>query len=44
MYLQKPFDYEIFTLKSPERRERFHVGQPTGIHKDDLQASSLENR
>jgi glycosyltransferase involved in cell wall biosynthesis len=44
MYFQKPFDYEIFTLKSPERRERFHVGQPTGIHKDDLQASSLENR
>jgi glycosyltransferase involved in cell wall biosynthesis len=29
MYSQEPFDYEIFTLKSPERRQKFHVGRPT---------------
>jgi glycosyltransferase involved in cell wall biosynthesis len=29
MYFQKPFDYEIFTLTSPERRQKFHVGRPT---------------
>lgn len=29
MYFQKPFDYEIFTLKDPEHRRRFHVDRPT---------------
>jgi len=33
MYFQKPFDYEIFTLKSPRQRQNFHVEQPTGIYK-----------
>jgi glycosyltransferase involved in cell wall biosynthesis len=32
MYLQKPFDYEIFTMKSPEKRKQFHVDKPTGVH------------
>jgi glycosyltransferase involved in cell wall biosynthesis len=35
MYFQKPFDYEIFTTKSPEQRQKFHVDRPTGIHRDD---------
>ena len=39
MYSQKPFDYDIFTLKSPERRQRFHVGEPSGIHKEDARPS-----
>ena len=34
MYFQKPFDYEIFTLKSPDQRQRFHVNRPTGVHKE----------
>jgi glycosyltransferase involved in cell wall biosynthesis len=34
MYFQKPFDYEIFTLKSPDQRQRFHVDKPTGVHKE----------
>lgn len=28
-YWQKPFDYEIYTRASPERRVRFHVSKPT---------------
>jgi glycosyltransferase involved in cell wall biosynthesis len=35
MYFQKPFDYEIFTLKSPEQRQRFHVDRPKGVYKKD---------
>ena len=35
MYFQKPFDYEIFTLKSPDHRQRFHVDHPTGVHKEN---------
>lgn len=35
MYFQKPFDYEIFTTKSPGQRQKFHVDRPTGIHRDD---------
>ena len=37
MYIQHPFDYEVFTVKSPERRQRFHVDRPRGIYK--LEAS-----
>jgi hypothetical protein len=29
MYLQASFDYEIFTLESPQHRQRFHVSRPT---------------
>ncbi len=29
MYFQKPFSYEIYTLASPTRRERFEVKNPT---------------
>jgi glycosyltransferase involved in cell wall biosynthesis len=29
MYLQKAFDYEIFTLKNPQHRQTFHVKRPT---------------
>jgi glycosyltransferase involved in cell wall biosynthesis len=43
MYVQKPFDYEIFTLKSAEQRQRFHVDRPTGVHKD-MEVSSVGNR
>ena len=35
MYRQEPFDYQIFTSKSPDRRQNFHVDQPIGIFKDD---------
>jgi glycosyltransferase involved in cell wall biosynthesis len=35
MYFQKPFDYEIFTLRSPDLRQRFHVDRPTGVHKEN---------
>jgi glycosyltransferase involved in cell wall biosynthesis len=35
MYFQRPFDYEIFTLKSPDQRQRFHVDKPTGIQTED---------
>jgi glycosyltransferase involved in cell wall biosynthesis len=28
MYSQRPFAYEIFTLASPEHRQRYEVGQP----------------
>jgi glycosyltransferase involved in cell wall biosynthesis len=35
MYFQKPFAYEIFTLKSPDQRQRFHVDRPTGVHKEN---------
>jgi hypothetical protein len=38
IYFQKPFDYEIFTLKSPEQRQKFHVDQPTGVHNEDTVA------
>jgi len=38
MYIQKPFGYEIFTLKSPERRQKFHVDRPTGVHTRDTQS------
>lgn len=40
MYFQKPFDYEIFTLKSAEQRQRFHVDQPMGVHKEDKAVQS----
>ena len=33
MYFQKPFDYEIFTSKSPAQRQKFHVEHPTGVYK-----------
>jgi glycosyltransferase involved in cell wall biosynthesis len=33
MYFQKPFDYEIFTLRSPERRQRFYVDKPSGVYR-----------
>ncbi len=33
MYFQKPFDYEIFTLKSPNQRQSFRVSQPAGVQK-----------
>jgi glycosyltransferase involved in cell wall biosynthesis len=36
MYIQKPFDYEIFTLKSPDQRQRFRVSRPTGVHKSEM--------
>jgi glycosyltransferase involved in cell wall biosynthesis len=36
MYFQKPFGYEIFTLKSPNQRQRFRVSQPTGVHKPEM--------
>jgi glycosyltransferase involved in cell wall biosynthesis len=35
MYFQKPFNYEIFTLKSPEQRQNFHVERPRGVYKKD---------
>jgi glycosyltransferase involved in cell wall biosynthesis len=35
MYFQEPFDYQIFTLKSPDQRQQFHVGRPTGVHKEN---------
>jgi glycosyltransferase involved in cell wall biosynthesis len=35
MYFQKPFDYEIFTAKNPQQRQRFHVDRPKGVFKKD---------
>jgi hypothetical protein len=32
MYFQKPFDYEIFTLKNLDRRQRFHASRPRGVY------------
>ena len=29
MYSQKPFAYEVFTLASPDRRQRYDVSRPT---------------
>jgi hypothetical protein len=29
MYRQQPFAYEIFTLASPDRRQRCEVNRPT---------------
>jgi hypothetical protein len=29
MYSQGPFAYEIFTLASPDRRQRYDVSRPT---------------
>lgn len=35
MYRQEPFDYQIFTLKNPERRQIFHVDRPIGVFRDN---------
>jgi hypothetical protein len=29
VYSQQPFGYEIFTLASPDRRQRYEVNRPT---------------
>jgi glycosyltransferase involved in cell wall biosynthesis len=39
MYFQKPFDYRIFTLKSPKQREKFHVERPKGVYKKAEQSA-----
>jgi hypothetical protein len=44
MYSQKPFDYEIFTLKSLQQRRKFHVDRPTGVYKLETTANDAENR
>ena len=41
MYFQKPFDYEIFTLKSPAQRQKFHVERPTGMYKPQIRSSEI---
>jgi len=38
IYRQKPFDYAIFTLKSPEQRVNFHVARPSFIWKSRLKS------
>jgi glycosyltransferase involved in cell wall biosynthesis len=40
MYFQKPFDYEIFTLKNPAQRQKFHVDHPTGVHNENAVSRS----
>lgn len=36
IYRQAPFDYEIYTLESPQQRVRFHVEHPTFVWKARL--------
>jgi glycosyltransferase involved in cell wall biosynthesis len=38
IYRQKPFDYEIYTLASPDRRVAHHVEHPTFIWKSRLKS------
>jgi glycosyltransferase involved in cell wall biosynthesis len=41
MYFQRPFDYEIFTSKSPAQRQRFHVERPAGVYKTQVCSSDI---
>jgi glycosyltransferase involved in cell wall biosynthesis len=43
-YSQRPFEYSIYTSRSPEQRTVFHVDAPTGLWRDRTDSIFLRGR